>query len=146
MTPRGLSPIDGWFARYGESHRNRINKALHAVCVPAITWCVLALAWWAAPWLAMAIVAAAMVFYARLSLPIAFAMLGFSALCVASFHVFGDRLGWVALAVFVLAWIGQFAGHRIEGRRPSFLEDLAFLLIGPAWLVAMVLRGVGLRY
>ena len=42
--------------------------------------------------------------------------------------------------VFVLAWIGQFIGHLIEGKRPSFFKDLQFLLIGPAWLMAFVYR------
>jgi len=52
----------------------------------------------------------------------------------------------VAVAVFVGAWIGQFVGHRIEGRKPSFLEDVVFLLVGPAWLLADVYRRLNLRY
>ena len=48
--------------------------------------------------------------------------------------------------VFVVAWIGQFVGHRVEGRKPSFLEDLTFLLVGPAWLVAAVYRRCGIAY
>ena len=50
------------------------------------------------------------------------------------------------LAIFVLAWIGQFVGHHVEGRKPSFLEDVSFLLIGPAWLLADVYRRAGIRY
>jgi uncharacterized membrane protein YGL010W len=49
----------------------------------------------------------------------------------------------VAIVVFVVAWVGQFVGHRIEGRKPSFLEDLQFLLVGPAWLLHFVYRGIG---
>jgi uncharacterized membrane protein YGL010W len=39
------------------------------------------------------------------------------------------------IVIFVLAWIGQFVGHKIEGQKPSFLEDVQFLLIGPLWVV-----------
>jgi len=56
------------------------------------------------------------------------------------------NLGWLALAVFVVAWIGQFVGHHIEGRRPSFFTDIQYLLIGPAWLMSKVFRRVGIAY
>ena len=50
------------------------------------------------------------------------------------------------LAIFVVAWIGQFVGHAVEGRRPSFFKDLQFLLIGPLWLLSFAYRRLGLRY
>ena len=49
----------------------------------------------------------------------------------------------LAVGVFVVAWIAQFVGHRIEGRKPSFLTDLTYLLIGPAWVVAKAFRKFG---
>jgi uncharacterized membrane protein YGL010W len=52
----------------------------------------------------------------------------------------------ISLVVFALAWIGQFIGHHIEGKKPSFLKDLAFLLIGPAWLLAKLYRRFGIPY
>ena len=56
------------------------------------------------------------------------------------------HLGILAAVLFVVAWVGQFIGHAIEGRRPSFLTDLSYLLVGPAWLLGKVMRRVGLRY
>jgi uncharacterized membrane protein YGL010W len=53
---------------------------------------------------------------------------------------------WTAIAVFVIAWIAQFIGHKYEGRKPSFLTDLTYLLIGPAWVVAKVLRKMGIAW
>ncbi len=53
-------------------------------------------------------------------------------------------LMWLAIGVFVVAWIGQFVGHKIEGSKPSFLTDLAYLLIGPAWIVAKIMRRAGI--
>jgi uncharacterized membrane protein YGL010W len=40
-----------------------------------------------------------------------------------------------SISVFIIAWTGQFYGHKIEGKKPSFLKDLQFLLIGPAWVI-----------
>jgi uncharacterized membrane protein YGL010W len=56
------------------------------------------------------------------------------------------NLLYLAIGVFVVAWIAQFVGHHIEGKRPSFLTDLAYLLIGPAWIVAKLLRKAGISY
>ncbi|MDB6164551.1 MAG: hypothetical protein JWL98_1983, partial [Xanthomonadaceae bacterium] len=57
-----------------------------------------------------------------------------------------ERLVQAAAAVFVIAWIAQFIGHRIEGRKPSFLTDLTYLLIGPAWVLAKLYRKLGWSY
>ena len=72
-------------------------------------------------------------------------MAGFTAACLASFLVV-PFLGWVALAVFVVAWVAQFIGHKIEGKKPSFLEDLQFLLVGPLFLLVKAFRKAGLPY
>jgi uncharacterized membrane protein YGL010W len=52
----------------------------------------------------------------------------------------------LAIVVFVGAWIGQFVGHRIEGRRPSFFTDLFYLLVGPAWLMGKAMRRLRVPY
>jgi uncharacterized membrane protein YGL010W len=58
----------------------------------------------------------------------------------------GPALWLVCLVIFVIAWIGQFIGHKIEGKKPSFLDDVKFLLIGPIWLLHFICKKVGLRY
>jgi len=55
-------------------------------------------------------------------------------------------LMWLAIGVFVVAWVAQFVGHKVEGKKPSFLTDLAYLLIGPAWIVAKIMRRLGIAY
>jgi uncharacterized membrane protein YGL010W len=52
----------------------------------------------------------------------------------------------ICIALFVATWIGQFIGHAIEGKRPSFLKDLQFLMIGPLWLLADAYRRLGIRF
>lgn len=57
-------------------------------------------------------------------------------------HTYPGTLPWLCVSLFVLAWIGQFVGHAIEGRRP--FEDLQFLLIGPIWLLSSLYRRFGI--
>ena len=130
------------------------------MCVPLITLTLLALLWElptgplgvVAPWFnwAWILVAVATVFYLRLSIPIAIGMLIATAIALGVIYLW-DRYGplplWqVALALFVLSWIAQFVGHKIEGEKPSFLEDIQFLLVGPAWLLHFIYRKVGIPY
>ena len=138
--------VDDLFARYAESHRDPRNKAIHWVCVPLITWSMLAILWWASPVAAYVLIGVAMLFYLRLSITIAIGMLVVTALMVVPLSQLGDATLPVAIAVFVAAWVGQFVGHRIEGKKPSFVEDVRFLLVGPAWLLGDFYRRVGIRY
>jgi uncharacterized membrane protein YGL010W len=94
---------------------------------------------------------AVLAFYWRLSRKLGVAMLlvfvALGLLTEALYRTLGPGdLLWLAIGVFVLAWIGQFVGHLIEGRKPSFLTDLAYLLIGPAWLTGKVMRRIGIAY
>jgi uncharacterized membrane protein YGL010W len=142
-----MQTIDQWFKRYGESHQNATNKLIHWICVPLITWSVLALLWAWTPVAALSVVVVALGFYGYLSMPIALGML-----CVVAGMAYPlarmerSTLLMVGAAVFVLAWIGQFIGHRIEGRKPSFFDDLKFLLIGPAWLLGFIFRSLHIPY
>ena len=141
-----MRKIDDLFARYGESHRNPANKAIHWICVPLITWSVVAALWAWSPMAACIGIALALAFYAWLSPSIALGMLVVLAVMVYALTRLGANLLAVAAVVFVLAWIGQFIGHRVEGRKPSFFEDVKFLLVGPAWLLGFIYRRAGIRY
>ena len=105
-----------------------------------------------APWFNWSIVAItlATLFYAWLSPTLAVGMLAFMTGCQ-TVHLRLEMLApwpvWkICLVIFVLAWIGQFIGHKLEGKKPSFLKDVVFLLIGPAWLLSMIYKKVGLKY
>jgi uncharacterized membrane protein YGL010W len=152
-----MTPLTTWFEHYSGDHRNATNQRIHVVAVPAILWSVIALLWTipvppalARPglWAGLAM-AATLIFYWRLSRRLALGMLllfaAFGASCEAIRVALGmHALLWIAVAIFVIAWIGQFIGHRIEGRRPSFLTDLVYLLIGPLWVLAKGYRRLGL--
>ena len=152
---------DDWFAAYGESHQNPTNELIHWICVPVIFFCVVGLiaslpvpAAWAqsAPWFnwAVPVMALVFLFYLRLSPALSAGMLAFMALCycgVALLTLFAPWAVWkICLVLFVFAWIGQFVGHKIEGKKPSFFQDVIFLLIGPAWLLHFIYKKAGQRY
>ena len=160
MPGHRMRSADQWFNEYGESHRNRTNKIIHWLCVPAIVFSLVGLLWSLprpemfaeiSPWLnwGSLFVAAAMVYYLLLSWQLALGMLLVSALVLwGNFELaqLETPLWRIALAIFVVAWIGQFIGHRIEGKKPSFFKDIQFLLIGPVWLLGFVYRKAGIRY
>lgn len=159
-----MKNIHQWFEEYGHSHQNPLNKRLHWICVPAIFFSIIALLasipapylqLWAPPaWqpylhYGTVLVLLGLLFYLRLSLPMALGVGLFSLLClwgVAQMWALPYPMWLIALGIFVVAWIGQFVGHKIEGAKPSFLKDLQFLLIGPAWLLGFLYRRWGLRY
>jgi len=152
--------IDELLTEYGQSHQHPVNKMIHWVCVPLIVWSLLGVLWsFPVPgslqtstlplnW-AVFIAALAMVYYLRVSPWLAPGIL--LALTAMLFLVYAvahaDVSVWrVSAIVFIIAWIGQFIGHAIEGRRPSFFKDIQFLLIGPLWLLALVYKKMNLRY
>ena len=151
--------IDRLLGNYSEDHRNPANVAVHHVCVPLIVWAVIAALWCipVAPgvgkpglWAALAMVGA-LGYYFRLSRPIGVAALALFVVLGAVTDLLYRTLGapgllLLAASVFVLAWVGQFIGHTWEGKRPSFLTDLVYLLIGPIWIIAKALRRFGIAY
>jgi len=141
-----MRKIDELFDRYAQSHQDPRNKAIHRICVPLITWSVVAFFWAWSPFAAYVFVALAIVFYLWLSPMIALGMLAVSAVMIYPMLLLGRYVLVVAVTIFALAWIGQFIGHRIEGRKPSFFEDVKFLLVGPAWLLSFVYRHLHIPY
>lgn len=157
-----MRKIDHLFAEYAESHQNQTNKAIHWICVPLIFWSIMGfISLVPAPHFCLTYVGCISIasiialfivtlFYIRLSwrigLIMIFIMLVMEHLVYFS-NVKFEHQSWIAfVAIFVLSWIGQFYGHKIEGKKPSFLKDLQFLLIGPIWLLHFILKKLNLKY
>jgi uncharacterized membrane protein YGL010W len=138
--------VDELLAHYGESHRNPVNERIHFVAIPLILLSLLGLLAAVHPWLAYGFVAASMVYYARLSLLFLLLMAVVSAAGLAAVHSMGSRVFPVSLAIFVAAWIAQFVGHKLEGKKPSFFEDLEYLWVGPLFVLSKLLGKLGLRW
>ena len=139
------------FDRYSESHQNPINQIIHSIAVPVIYFSVLGL-FWLIPvpgdlpaWLNFSSFAMAVtvLFYVNKSLSLAIGLLLLSILSIAIFSwmsATGISIATVSITIFVIAWIAQFIGHHIEGQKPSFFEDLRYLLVGPGWVIAKLYR------
>lgn len=140
-----------WFDDYAISHQNETNQSIHYICVPAIFFSIVGL-FMCMPfefivkltginnplisnW-ATVILILLMVFYINLSFKTFIKMFLFSILCIVGNYYLGKQLPlfYTSIAIFAIAWIGQFYGHKLEGKKPSFFKDLQFLLIGPAWV------------
>ena len=127
-----MKDIDTWMDEYSESHQNVTNKKIHWVCVPAILFSIIGILAHFSTLLTVALLVFTMIFYARLDLVLAVAM--GALLLVMAWLIFILPVGTgFYIALFVFAWICQFYGHKLEGKKPSFLKDLQFLLIGPLW-------------
>lgn len=139
--------IDTLIARYSESHRNPTNEIIHMICVPAIVFSLLGLIWALHPIAAVALAVAALAYYFMLSIPFALGMLLMAGAMLAVLRAMPQNIVLpVSIAVFVVAWIGQFIGHKIEGKKPSFFEDLRFLLIGPLFVLGFLYRRLRIAY
>ena len=155
-----MNNADTWLDNYAVSHQNPVNKAIHWVCVPVIVVSLVGLLWsipvpeafrqispalnWGTTFLL-----AAVVYYFIMSIPLALGMLPVVlaiTLAVAWLDSLDASLLLLSIVLFVAAWIGQFIGHQIEGKKPSFFEDLQYLMIGPLWILAAVYRRLGIPY
>ena len=159
-------PVDVLFDKYAESHQNHTNELIHWICVPLIVFSLLGFVWqipfphldflgkyngfvnWAS-----FLIAFSMYYYFTLSPVLFFLMvwvIGLMSYGIVQIEYvvgLGSSTAYlIYLIIFVLAWIGQFIGHKIEGKKPSFFDDLKFLLIGPIWLLHFVYKKVGLKY
>jgi uncharacterized membrane protein YGL010W len=156
-----MKQIDTLLSTYGESHMNATNKLIHWVCVPAIMFSLLMLLFcipffmertWYANW-AMVFILFTWIYYARLSTTMLFGFVVIGGLMIWGITILygmadysAGRLAVYALIIFIIAWIGQFIGHKIEGKKPSFFEDVQYFLIGPAWLMHFLFKKLGITY
>ncbi len=146
--------LSEWLHEYSKSHQNPTNQKIHKVCVPAIYFTVVAILWciplpnsiiWVpfnnVFWLVLLPILG---FYLMLGIKPFMVMLTMTAVCVAIL-LYLDAISFnyileMAIGLFIVAWILQFWGHKIEGAKPSFINDLAFLLIGPLWVFNRIFK------
>jgi uncharacterized membrane protein YGL010W len=158
-----MRKIDQLFLEYGDSHQNSTNKGIHWICVPLIFLSfmglissipsgpvqrVLGLGNPYANW-AIVVLLLAIAYYVTLSITLTVGMAAFGLACLfvnKTIAQSGASLWLVSLIIFAVAWVGQFFGHKVEGKKPSFLKDLQFLLIGPAWLMHFIYKRLGIPY
>ena len=154
-----MRSIQDWLNEYGESHQHDTNKTIHWICVPIIFFSIIGMLFSIKlPFsvggislnVAMLAIVIAVIYYITLSRTLWVGIMLFSSLCLFLCHLIEIahtiQLWIFCLILFVLAWVGQFYGHQVEGKRPSFFKDLQFLLIGPAWLMSFIYKRLGIGF
>lgn len=152
-----MTNIQQWLSEYGESHQNDTNKTIHWICVPAIFFSIVGFLYSIKlPFeitghrVNVALIAFVLIifYYFLLSKTLWIGMFLFGSICLLLCHLielkFFMPLWAFSAVIFLAAWIGQFYGHKIEGKKPSFFKDLQFLLIGPAWLMSFIYKRIGI--
>lgn len=152
-----MKTIQQWLSEYGESHQDHTNKTIHCICVPSIFFSITGLLYSIKlPFaisgitvnVAMVVMVLVIFYYLSLSRTLWIGMLLFALFCLWVCYLIelsGIMPLWLfCVIVFVVAWIGQFYGHKIEGKKPSFFKDIQFLMIGPAWLMSFIYKKLGI--
>ena len=159
-------PVDIYFDKYQESHNNETNEVIHWICVPLIIFSLLGLIWSIPfPYIAFLgkyngfvnwasfLIAFSVYYFYRLSPVLSYMMLilivimSWGIVSLEQWQKAGGPAVWlVCTIIFIISWIGQFIGHKIEGKKPSFLDDIKFLLIGPIWLLHFICKKTGVKY
>lgn len=151
-----MKTIEQWLNEYGESHQDHTNKTIHWICVPSIFFSIIGLLYGiklpaviAGLQLnvAMVVLALATIYYITLSKTLWIGLFLFAVLCLWICNLIEQansiQLWLLSIIIFAVAWTGQFYGHKVEGKKPSFLKDIQFLLIGPAWLMSFIYKKLG---
>lgn len=144
--PADTRRVDQLLAHYEESHRNPKNELIHFVAIPLIMLSLVGMMFAAHPYIAYAFIAASMVYYLRLSLVFFVTMLLWSVLSVGVLFAMGSMVLELSVVIFVGAWILQFIGHKLEGKKPSFFEDIQYLWVGPLFVLSKLFTKLGLRW
>jgi uncharacterized membrane protein YGL010W len=138
--------IDQLLDHYGENHQNPVNEVIHFIAIPLIMLSLVGLLFALHPYVAYAFVAASMVYYARLSAVFFVSMAFVSAMMIGLVLVMGKNVLPLSVTIFVGAWILQLIGHKMEGKKPSFFEDVQYLWVGPVFVLSKLFKKIGIRW
>ena len=143
---RSIRRVDTLLAHYGQSHQNPKNELIHFIAIPLIMLSLLGMMFALHPYVACIFVAASMVYYARLSVMFLGAMLVWSAILLVLVLAMGPFVLQLSVVIFIGAWTLQFVGHKLEGKKPSFFEDLQYLWVGPLFVLSKLFTKLGWRW
>ena len=138
--------VDQLLDHYGESHQHPGNALIHFIAIPLIVFSLIGLLHWAHPYLAMGAIAGSIMYYSRLSNAFMICMTLIAVLCLYLAGLMGEALLPVSIGIFVVSWVFQFIGHKLEGKKPSFLEDLQYLLVGPLFVLSKLFLKLGIKW
>ena len=152
-----MNNVNEWNEEYAKYHKNKTNKIIHWICIPLIMFSLLGLLSLMTLFTYNSVAISALWFfiifaigyYIKLSKSLALGMTILS-ICFIYFielinQNFINQKFEIFLGIFIISWIGQFIGHKIEGKKPAFVKDLQFLLIGPLWLLSYIYEKLDIK-
>ena len=152
-----MNNVNEWNEEYAKYHKNKTNKIIHWICIPLIMFSLLGLLSLMTLFTFNSVTISALWFfiifaigyYVKLSKSLALGMTIIS-ICFIYFielinENFLNQKFEIFLSIFIISWIGQFIGHKIEGKKPAFVKDLQFLLIGPLWLLSYIYEKLDIK-
>jgi len=147
-SPAPARRVDALLEHYGQSHTHPTNELIHFIAIPLIMLSLVGMIYALHPWAAYAFLAASLVYYIRLSVPFlaAMAVVTLAMLGVIQALDSAGILVKASVAIFVVSWIFQFIGHKLEGKKPSFFEDIQYLWVGPLFVLSKLFLKLGVRW
>ena len=152
-----MNNVNEWNEEYAKYHKNKTNKIIHWICIPLIMFSLLGLLSLMTLFTYNSVAISALWFfiifaigyYIKLSKSLALGM-SIVSICFIYFielinQNFINQKFEIFLGIFIISWIGQFIGHKIEGKKPAFVKDLQFLLIGPLWLLSYIYEKLNIK-
>lgn len=148
-----MRSLADYIEEYSDSHQNQTNILIHKICVPAIMFSLLGIlkalpvsATWPMwlDWSTVFIIASLIYYSLFKNIRVVAAIIIMLIPMLLILEEMRPRFFVISVIVFIVAWIGQFIGHKIEGKKPSFFKDLFFLLIGPVWTMNSLAAETGI--
>lgn len=155
-----MSKLERLLGEYRESHQNETNQFIHNIFVPLIFLSAIGILWdvklpvelgfLGGEPLNVAMIIAVLVFayYLSISFVVAVGIISVTAFGMILCYLYNGPISiWIfSLAIFVISWVFQLVGHKIEGKKPSFFKDLEFFLVGPMWVLVKLYNKLGIKY
>ena len=140
-----MSVLTKLLESYEKNHQNPINEAIHIIAIPLIMFSILGMTAAFDIFLEYILVGIVFFYYLKLSKTAALLMLVWLLIYLGLVVLLKPYIIEISILLFAFGWILQFLGHFIEGKRPSFFEDLRYFLIGPLFVVQKVISKFGIK-
>ena len=140
-----MSVLTRLLESYEKNHQNPINEAIHMIAIPLVMFSILGMTAAFDIFLEYILVGIVIFYYLKLSKIAALLMLVWLLIYLGLVVLLKPYIIEISILLFAFGWILQFLGHFIEGKRPSFFEDLRYFLIGPLFVVQKVISKFGIK-
>ena len=140
-----MSVLTRLLESYEKNHQNPVNEVIHVIAIPLIMFSILGVTAAFDIFLEYILVGIVFFYYLKLSKTAALLMLVWLLIYLGLVALLKPYIIQISISLFIFGWVLQFLGHFVEGKRPSFFEDLRYFLIGPLFVVQKVISKFGIN-